>query len=303
MFIYTDLVKQFTCQMCGQCCRNQWQVTLDPASYQRNEMLFSSTGRKAEFDQAFVRLNEQAGYGEYAYIAKQAGGGCWFLDNSNRCLLHKEAGHSHLDAVCQTFPRYPMSTSRGIELTLSFSCPAVLKLADRNEPLTIVKADQQPIDFVENNYAVEVYPGQQSPRKPLYYYFELETHFIDILQCRNMPFDDRLAFLGDTIKAVTALPQDETIGRELTTIFNRNYDWLEGLAAAHTPLLLGAGAGLLENFFVNFVFKKPFYVYGFAKTFDLLLYMWQQIVGADDSAKAIMKLEFQYGHDRQALWR
>ncbi|MBP2664037.1 MAG: hypothetical protein H6Q71_1985 [Firmicutes bacterium] len=227
---------------------------MDETSYRRNEALFTSTGRKAEFDQAFIRLKEAAGYGEYAYIAKQDRGGCWFLDTNNRCRLHKEAGHSHLDAVCQTYPRYPMSTSRGIELTLSFSCPAVLKLADREEPLAIIKADQQPMAFPENNYAVEIYPQQQSPWEPLHYYFELETHFIDILQCRSL-------------------------------------------------VVTGPGDYLLENFLVSFIFRKPFYIYGFEKTSLLLERLWGQMRDTKTIAAAILQFEFQYGHDRQALWR
>lgn len=302
MFIYTDIVEKFACQMCGTCCRHEWQVTLDEASYRRNELLFNSTGRQGEFAQAFVKLNEQAGFKEYAYIAKQAGGACWFLDSGNRCLLHKEAGHSHLDAVCQTYPRYPMSTARGIELTLSFSCPAVLALADRDVPLAIVKSDKEPIDFPDNNYAVEMHPRQQSYRKPLYYYFELETHFIDILQCRSMTLSERVALLAETVNAVNGLTQDETIGSELTALFNRNYDYLDRLALCSQPLTK-TGAGLLENFLVSFVFRKPFYVYGFERTLKLLQHMWQQLMNADNMAQAIMKLEFQYGHDRQALWR
>lgn len=301
MFIYTDIVEQFSCQMCGACCRNQWQVTLSETSYRRNEVLFNGTGRQAEFGQAFVRLHEQAGYGEYAYIAKQADGGCWFLDTSNRCRLHREAGHSQLDAVCQTFPRFPMSTARGIELTLSFSCPAVLKLADREEALRIIKAEKQPITLADNNYAVAVYPAQQAARKPLHYYFELETHFIDILQYRGLPLSQRLEFLADTVNAVNGLSQDETIGRALTTLFRGNYEYLDTLAAHQTPFLSAPGAGLLENFLVSFVFKKPFYIYGLEKTLSLLQRMWQQIMNADNMTAAIMKLEFQYGHDRKAL--
>jgi len=276
---------------------------MDETSYRRNEALFTSTGRKAEFDQAFIRLKEAAGYGEYAYIAKQDRGGCWFLDTNNRCRLHKEAGHSHLDAVCQTYPRYPMSTSRGIELTLSFSCPAVLKLADREEPLAIIKADQQPMAFPENNYAVEIYPQQQSPWEPLHYYFELETHFIDILQCRSLVIGERLDFLAKTVMAVMALPQDENLGRELTALFNRNYDWLEKLAADKLPLVTGPGDYLLENFLVSFIFRKPFYIYGFEKTSLLLERLWGQMRDTKTIAAAILQFEFQYGHDRQALWR
>lgn len=302
MFIYTDIVAGFTCEMCGTCCRNHWQVTLAEGSYHRNQDLFASTGRQAEFDQAFIKL-PSAGYGEYAYIAKQAGGSCWFLDDSNCCRLHKEAGHNQLDAVCQTYPRYPMSSSRGIELTLSFSCPAVLKLADREEPLLIIKDSQPPTVFPEKNYAVEVYPQQHRSWEPLYYYFELETHFMDILQCRYVTIEERLAFLARTVKAITLLRQDETIARELTALFNHNYDLLDKLAADRATELPEPESFLLENFLVNFIFRKPFYLYGFEKTLALLNRIWQQINNSSDMAAAIIQLELQYGHDRQALLR
>ena len=303
MYIYTDIVSQFSCQMCGTCCSKPWQVTVDKASYCRNEALFTARGRTAEFEQAFIALEERGGYGEYAYIAKQDGGGCWFLHADNLCRLHKEAGHSHLDAVCRTFPRYPVNTARGIEITLSFSCPAVLKLADRDEALQLVRSEYQPLDLVANNYAAEIYPQQQPELQPLRYYFELESHFIDLLQCRALPFSERLALLTDTVQAVSRLAGDQALSRQLTALFNRNYDWLEELSIARGPARLEAGSGLLENFFVSLLFKKPFYIFGFSKTLLLLNRVWQQLMGADDLGREIMRLEFQYGHDRQALWR
>ncbi len=303
MYIFTDIVSRFTCQMCGTCCSNPWQVTVDKASYSRNEALFTAYGRKAEFEQAFITLEGRGGYGEYAYIAKQARGGCWFLHTDNLCRLHKEAGHSHLDAVCRTFPRYPMNTARGIEITLSFSCPTVLKLADRDEALRLIRADFPPLDLVDNNYAAEIYPQQQPERQPLRYYFELESHFIDLLQCRAMPLGERLAFLAETVQAVDSLAGAQDIARGVTALFNRNYDWLDELAAAGEPARLEAGSRLLENYFVSLLFKKPFYIFGFAKTLQLLNHIWQQLMGADDLGREIMRLELQYGHDRQALWR
>lgn len=289
--------------MCGDCCRNSWQVTVNEASYRRNENLFSHTGRKAEFHQAFVRLQGNQGYEEYAYIAKQPGGSCWFLDSSNRCRLHKEAGHSHLDAVCQTYPRYPMNSTRGIELALSFSCPAVMKLARREEPLSIIKTECCPTEFPENNYTVAVYPQQYPPWKPLRYYFELETHFIDILQCRNRKLAERLSLLAETSKAINSFPHDDTLAGRLTALLNQNYDKMDKPAAASPSTAGNPDAFLMENFLVNLIFKKPFYIYGFEKTIALLDRIWRQMGGTQDVAAAIRQFEMEYGHDRQALWR
>jgi lysine-N-methylase len=196
-----------------------------------------------------------------------------------------------------------MNSSRGIELTLSFSCPAVLKLAEREQPLAIVKARQSPLAFPENNYAVEIFPQQHPVWKPLHYYFELETHFIDILQCRSLTLEERLAFLTDTIARVNNLRQDETFARELTTLFNRNYDLLDKLAAEIQLKAATKGIFLLENFLVSFIFRKPFYIYGFQKTLQLLNHIWRQVNSCSDVAAAIRQIEIKYGHDSQALWR
>ncbi|MCX7781688.1 MAG: flagellin lysine-N-methylase [Negativicutes bacterium] len=314
MFIYLDIYEQFTCQMCGTCCRNDWAVTVDEASYRRNAALFKATGRCGEFRQAFTVLPANAGPGEYAFITKQPGGGCWFLDSQNLCRLHKEAGHEHLDAVCQTFPRYPMNTARGIEITLSFSCPAVLDLATRNEPLKFVRADSLPGQFMPQSYAAEVHPRQQISSEPLRYYFELEQHFIDILQCRTLSLTERLEFLQETVGALARLACREDTGVRLNELVRRNYTLLDswGKTAAAGEADSCTADVLTEHFFVNFVFKKTFYLFGLQRTMKLLDYFWRQISGGSKPAQGdsevltvtqatIRELEFQFFHNRRKL--
>ena len=313
MYFKIDFYDQFICEMCGTCCRNEWLVTLDEESYQRNARLFKATGREQEFKKAFLPLQGSKNLGEYAVIAKQASGACWFLEETNKCRLHLEAGHSHLDKVCQTFPRYPMSTDRGIELTLSFSCPAVMKMVQRTAPLAVIRSEVPPFFSDTENYVVEVYPHQQSAFSPLHYYFELEHHFMDILQCRGMSMKERLAFLADTAQTVSSIPHDALIGQQLNTIFYHNYEWLDTKTTVEqdidcTPEIL------LEHFFVNFIFKKPVYIYGLSPATHLLQRMWQYIenvrqkeqgqslaLDMEGTRSAIMKMEYEYSHNRRAL--
>lgn len=311
MYIYLDIVLSFACEMCGKCCRNDWQVTVNKESYLRNAELFLKAGQQAEFQRAFILLQGRKSLGEYACIAKQSGGGCWFLTADNLCRLQQQAGHSHLDAVCQTFPRYPMNTARGVELTLSFSCPAVLKRVSRSEPLAIIRSENPPLAFNPDAYTVDVYPGQQPVFSPLRYYFELEQHFIDILQCRGMTIAERLKLIQSTIATVTAIKHDDDFNRNLTSLFYLNYDLLDAApeqarADYCTPDIL------LEHFLVNFVFKKPFYTYGLQRGMLLMEHIWRYIESfrkqiADEmndmecTKAAIMDVEFQYGHNRGAL--
>lgn len=313
MFMYLDLVEEFACEMCGLCCRNNWMVTLDADSYHRNYELFMKTGRNEEFPKIFKRLTDHSGLGEYAYIEKKTSGGCWFLAEDNRCSLQREAGHHHLDQVCQIFPRYPMDTTRGTELTLSFSCPAVIRLASRIEPLNIIRSEKSPIPIIPNNEVVHVYPEQQTACNPLGYYFEIEQHFIDIIQCRSMAVGERLQLINDTALAIKCVAKDFSLGQHLNNIFRINYEYMDGKGATIQELKLYIPDILLENFFMNFIFKKPFYIYGLQPTIQLLESIWQRIENArkvvtdkaldmECTKSIIMEVEFEYSHNRRALF-
>jgi len=212
MYIYLDFLTGFSCEKCGTCCRNDWQITVDEATFRRNAQMFARLGQEAVFLSAFIPIKNGGGLGEYAYIAKQQNGACWFLDTNQLCSLQKEVGHDHLDAVCQTYPRYPMNSARGCELTLSLSCPAVLHLiSQRSAPLAVIRSDQPPISFNLTNYVVEIHPQQKAAQDPLRYYFELEHHFIDILQWRSLLLSERLELFRRTIEALAGIDHTANI--------------------------------------------------------------------------------------------
>lgn len=313
MFIYLDILPQFKCAMCGECCRREWLVTVDEAGYRRNGQLFARLGQGEEFRAAFVPLANNAAAGEYAAITKRPAGGCWFLGADNLCRLQLTAGHEHLDGVCRLFPRYPMNTARGIEITLSFSCPEVLRLLERPEPLAVVRSEEAPLAVEKGSFTAEVFPSQQPRHSPLFYYFELEHHFIDIVQCRALPLSARLQLLADTVRRLGRLAPNEAAGRGLTAIIADNYACLDAAAEGGTAARTTAEV-LLEHFFVNLIFKKIFYLYGLEQAMALLAEMWQRLATArgraagpaDDLAitrTAVMEIEFEYCHNRQALFR
>lgn len=313
MYIYLDIVEGFSCEMCGTCCSRDWLITVDENSYYRNKRFFIAKEKSEEFDSAFIPLADKGTLGEYAYIAKQANGSCWFLQEDNRCLLHKKAGHEHLDTVCQTFPRYPMNTSRGIEITLSFSCPAVLKRIMRPEPLKIVRSEKPPIIVKPESCVVAVYPKQQPSYEPLYYYFELEHHFIDILQQRGLSIHQRLQLLQDTCKAILALNRYEEWGQHLNAIIYKNYEYMDTITENGKPSTECTSDIMVEHFFVNLLFKKVLYIYGLERTMNFLQNVWQCIskakAGMTDkneeiniTSAVIMDIELKFGHNRLALF-
>jgi lysine-N-methylase len=311
MYIYLDFVPHFSCACCGTCCRNDWLVTVDESGFKRNREFFARTGRAGEFAAAFSPLTGRKGAGEYAAINKRPGGGCWFLREDDLCLLHREAGHAHLDGVCRLFPRYPVRTARGVEVTLSFSCPEVLRLAERTAPLAVVRAEEPPTHIGEDGFTAEVFPGQQPLHSVLGYYFELEHHFIDIMQCRGLTVAERLDFLAAAAAALAALPRSPDTGRALDRLIRENYDRLDAAEAAGMTDT-GPADMLLEHFFVNLIFKKVFYLHGLTGATRLLQALWRRLAAAGAGAGgeagrlervkgAVMAAELEYCHNRAAL--
>ena len=307
MYIYLDIAQDFQCEMCGRCCKNDWLVTLDEKSYQRNREVFAARGELEAFSASFLPLQERGCLGEYAAIAKQESGGCCFLEADNRCRLHREFGHEHLDSVCMTFPRYLISSARGVELTLTLNCPAVLKRLWRVEPLEILRSLQAPFIVGEDAFVAHVYPGQKSENDPLRYYFELEMHFIDLLQTREEPIERRLMRIAGTIEKLKA---NDDLKRTINAVFNDNYEALSLLEQKPASTVLSTEI-LQEHFLVNLVFQKIFYLYGLEKGFNLLCHFRREMqkasdgLGQEEGLKAlgvkIMELSFQHSHNRKLL--
>ncbi len=310
MFVYLDIVADFVCQQCGVCCNNDWLVTVDEAGFWRNRQLFQQAGQSDEFVATFLPLGSAAELGEYARVAKRPAGGCWFLTAENLCRLQQVAGHQHLDSVCQWFPRYPMDTERGIELSLSFSCPAAVKLALREAPLRIVRAETSPISMLPVDFVRHVYPGQQKPQSVLRYYFELEGHLIDLLQARQLPLTARLELVQSSLRQIDTWQAPAEFGQLLNRLFQANYDELDAAADRQDPVQEGPASWLAENYFANFLFRKNLYVRGIADFLDQLDRLAQKIIpcmersiGTNDTAdleQLIVAQELAWNHNSRS---
>ena len=306
LFVYLDIVKKFSCRQSGRCCRNDWLVTVDEAGYRRNHDLFAAMGMEPEFRQAFYRLGKDADYGEFAGIATKTAGGCWFLTGENLCRLQRLAGHAHLDAVCQWFPRYPMDTERGVEFSLSFSCPAALQLALREEPLQVLRSGQSPLAMTPPDFVTYVYPGQKPDTQAMHYYFAIEGHLIDLLQSRRISLQNRLGIVFRSLECLAGLEESETMAEQIRRLFRENYERIDAGPTADAAENQPAG-WLMENFFVNFFFRKHLYSQGAAATLEQLKVMQDRLQAAlkekNDRCpgggavfEAIVQLEMEYNH-------
>jgi lysine-N-methylase len=176
--------------------------------------------------------------------------------------LQQLAGHEHLDPVCQWFPRYPMDTERGIEISLSFSCPAAVKLALREAPLRILRSESPPTPTVPVDFVRHVYPGQKPKQSVLHYYFELEGHLIGLLQARIFSLPERLELVCEMLEQLDSWADCEKTGRELNRLFQAHYERIDAVTADRGNERRTPAEWLAENYFVNFLFRKNLYLRG-----------------------------------------
>jgi len=116
----------FACQQCGRCCKG-WPVPLSERDYERLG--------KYNWVKVFPQLDgvplfrEVAGHGgQKGYqTALRPSGACVFLDERNRCLIHRHLGGQAKPIGCQVFPLRCADTPAGVFVGCRFTCPAIVQ--------------------------------------------------------------------------------------------------------------------------------------------------------------------------------
>jgi Fe-S-cluster containining protein len=116
----------FTCQSSGACCRNDWLIGVDRASWERLRGVdWSAHDPALGRAELFVPLREPLAGGESMTFARTREGACVFLDGAARCRIHTRLGHRAKPQVCREFPYAFVETPDGVAVGLSFACTAV----------------------------------------------------------------------------------------------------------------------------------------------------------------------------------
>lgn len=223
-FIHSPEV-QYSCTLCGECCRERWRVPLDEPTchtllkqdWQETPLAEQAEKNPEFFIQRVPTLPTGAAFQTHA-------GGCVFLDTDGLCLLHKHQGASAKGIVCRLFPYLFVDAPEGVYVGYSFVCRPV-RLPDELETANTILEESEASTFEE---ARGFYPGihyQQVPEQvelgwdilmTWKSYLELESGLIEILQHPDVPFSHRLvaghAFLnlaGLFLKEFAEIPPEE----------------------------------------------------------------------------------------------
>lgn len=116
------IAASFTCHSCGRCCRNSWDILVEPAA--RSAIAGSAAAQKAERSgyQPLVVHSEQT-----VATGRRKDGACVFLDAQQLCSLHAELGSQSKPLACRLYPYSIVATPSGYYASLSFACPSVVE--------------------------------------------------------------------------------------------------------------------------------------------------------------------------------
>lgn len=130
-------VDLFSCTGCGRCCK-LWGVMIDEDSFKRAEAFLENPPEpRPNPELGWYWTNEQ---GDRKYYRLTDRGRCVFLDENDRCYLHKH-DPSLKSTICRNYPHEETWTPRGRELSMSFSSyGAFVHVLIKPEPFKLIEA-------------------------------------------------------------------------------------------------------------------------------------------------------------------
>lgn len=252
MIRLTNHVQNFTCKMCGKCCKNSWKIALDGERTEEYKKI-------AENDEYFAQ--------HYKYGVDDNGQtfihNCDLLLADMRCYLHAKYGAESLSSVCLSYPRFFLRTNLLLEVGMSYSCPEAVKLLGTGLTISNITDDEY-----QN-------PLPQHPKKIFLNskYYRFEQQVLKILA--NEDFDSRIFLrLQECLESgKVCFPVFEklqgnlcdeqlhfikyALGKTAESVSMEKLTAFEGKADE----LIASNMGVFRDYFMNFFFMKNFYPY------------------------------------------
>ena len=252
MIRLTNHVQNFTCKMCGKCCKNSWKIALD--------------GERAE---EYKKIAENDEYFAQHYKCDVDDNGQTFIHNCDllladmRCYLHAKYGAESLSSVCLSYPRFFLRTNLLLEVGMSYSCPEAVKLLGTGLTISNITDDEY-----QN-------PLPQHPKKIFLNskYYRFEQQVLKILA--NEDFDSRIFLrLQECLESgKVCFPAFEKLTGKFSDVqfdfikyaIGKNVDIpeMEELSKIenNADSLIADNKSIFKDYFMNFFFMKNFYPY------------------------------------------
>ena len=184
IYIEPEYVERFHCDgtLCGSRCCKDWQVVIDPRTYERYAGMASGEERE-EILSHILKADEKGNYP----VESREDGSCPFLREDGLCRIQKERGEDFLSDICFSYPRVTYRIGDVVKRSLTMSCPvaARLLLGERER----VRFRKREIDEARRGWQTDVLARVQRHKAE---WMDLQSAGIWLLQDRRFSLDRRL---------------------------------------------------------------------------------------------------------------
>lgn len=172
--VVPNILKDYKCSSSGECCKSKWKIDIDSVAYEKTKEKLKEAGENIETYMATTENKE--------HVTKFANGYCKLITKDKLCRVHKDFGWECLSDTCKVYPRILKLTSRGLEMSLVFSCSSSAKLLLQEKEFEILKVKKEDLFVMRPNNVGFIIPENNIPMSAEYRYFELEEFMMKILK-------------------------------------------------------------------------------------------------------------------------
>lgn len=197
-------LKDFECigNKCEDTCCKSWTITVDKHTYKKYKKL-----KKGHYNPILsnsVSLNkEKNNIYNYAEIKLNSDNYCPLLNENGLCSIYINLSYDYMPLTCKVYPRKINKIDGEIEMSLSPSCPEVVRKA-------LLSKDKMEFEYTELEYQDYmkianqfIYTKKDVLKKEEHRYFwDIRIASISILQNRKFDIVARLMLLGMMYKKI-----------------------------------------------------------------------------------------------------
>lgn len=149
---YYDDFKCIAGDCIDNCCRAEWEISIDKKTYKKYRKLKGQWGNKINNNISRIRSNiSDLRYGKIKLKDK----GCSLLDEKGLCTIHANLGVGYLCNTCKVYPREIIKLGEIYEKKLFMSCPEVARCFVRHKENFYFNMGEEELSDLDKDYIID----------------------------------------------------------------------------------------------------------------------------------------------------
>ena len=200
---YYDDFKCIAGDCIDNCCREEWEISIDKKTYKKYRKLKGQWGNRINNNIGRIRSNiSDLRYGKIKLKDK----GCSLLDEKGLCTIHANLGVGYLCNTCKVYPREITKFGEIYERNLFMSCPEVARYFVRHKENFYFNMSEEELSDLDRQYIVD-----KSYDEKLYnFLWDSRSLAMEIIQFKEIEIWKRIIFLKMLTDRVQKLIDEES---------------------------------------------------------------------------------------------